>query len=149
MKAKKWVKVLVAVIFILVVTAISLLLVERATYRWRYENLPTVAVSLRQDIEGDTCHAYWFVENRSSIDIHFIAGNVATGEIVPDTIGSSNYQHTLSAPSDDEEITLAPGERYETEFIVKEMPKGNYKISVTAKTQEGTTGTMINHFLIE
>ena len=149
MKTKKWVKVLVTVILILAVTVVSLLLLERAIYRWRYKNLPAVAVSLRQDIEGDKCHAYWFVENRSSIDIHFIAGNVATGEIVPDTIGSSNYQHTLSVSSDDEEVTLAPGERYETEFVVEGMPKGNYKISVTAKTQEGTTGTMINHFLIE
>lgn len=105
-----------------------------------------IYVSLRNSTPDNVQNLKWVVENRSKNDsVTFNNGDILNYEIRHSTSGkiytSSNKDYT--------DITLKPGETYETTVNVKDMLIGHYEAKFWAKSGETRKSTMIIYFDIE
>ena len=108
--------------------------------------MKNIYVSLRNITPDNVQNLKWIVENRSKNDsVTFNNGDILNYEIKHSTSGKI---YTIS-DKDYTNITLKPGEIYETTVSVKDMPVGHYQAFFWAKWGDNNKSTMVISFDIK
>lgn len=108
---------------------------------YEYTHLPKVAISMQHKLISDNdVEVFWMVRNDSEKNITFKSNNIQLC-----TLDGNSYETAENLP----DTIIKPNEKYEYTFKIENLSPGFHSIAMTAKCEEGTSGTFKGRIQIE